>query len=317
MRAARLRPSSIFPAPPSAGVPGDPGLVPGDTVWRLARERLIVLGGPAALCLQAMHPLLAAGVADHSGYRGNTHGRLLNTLQAVLTVTFGDSAQGRAMARRIDRRHSRVKGTLSVDAGGIPAGTRYDATDGQLGLWVHATLVYSALEVERRYLGRFDDADRAAYYDEMKDFAAAFGVPEEVLPATWPEFEAEFAETLDGLVLTDEARQMGLDVLYPRFRPPLPGAGHLTRVFTADLLPPRVRQAYGLRSTPIQAAAFRLLVRVLRPLVPGALAYWPHYSVAVARLSAPPESHAVRRLAPREIPALEQETRERETRRSA
>jgi uncharacterized protein (DUF2236 family) len=287
VKAARLRPSSIFPPPPAPGVPGDPGLVPGDVVWSLARERLIVLGGPAALCLQAMHPLLAAGVADHSAYRGNTHGRLLNTLQAVLTVTFGDTAQGQAMGRRVTRRHQHVNGRLGTDAGTIPAGTRYDATDPELGLWVHATLVYSALEVERRYFGRFDDADRAAYYEQMKDFAHAFGVSDEVLPATYAEFTAVFARTLDGLVLTDEARRIGLDVLYPRFAPPLPGAGHLTRVFTADLLPARVRESFGLRHSRFQAIAFRLFVRAVRPLVPGRLAFWPHYHVAVARLAAP------------------------------
>ena len=287
MRAARLGPSSILPPAPPPGTHGDPGLVPGAVVWGLARERLIVLGGPAALCLQAMHPLLAAGVADHSDYRRDTHSRLRNTLQAVLTVTFGDRAQGRAMAGAIGRRHASVRGRLRTSAGPFAAGTAYDATDPELGLWVHATLVYCAIEVERRYLGRFGDRERAAYYDQMRDFAHAFGVTDDVLPATYQDFRRWFAETLATLALTDEARQMGLDVLTPRFAPPLPGAGHLTRVMTGDLLPPSVCAAYGLRRRPVQAAVLRLLIRRLRRLVPDRFAFWPHYRQALARGATP------------------------------
>src|SRR5439155_10340847 len=46
--------------PPEPGEPGDPGLFgSGSTVWRIGRERALLLGGPAGLLMQIAHPLLA------------------------------------------------------------------------------------------------------------------------------------------------------------------------------------------------------------------------------------------------------------------
>jgi uncharacterized protein (DUF2236 family) len=53
--------------PLPAGTPGDPGLTgPGSVTWRVCRERVVPLGGLSALLLQLAHPLVAAGVAEHS-----------------------------------------------------------------------------------------------------------------------------------------------------------------------------------------------------------------------------------------------------------
>src|SRR5438128_1690298 len=54
---------------PEPGEPGDPGLFgPGSTVWRIGRERALLLGGPAALLMQIAHPLVATAVAAHSDF---------------------------------------------------------------------------------------------------------------------------------------------------------------------------------------------------------------------------------------------------------
>jgi uncharacterized protein (DUF2236 family) len=55
--------------PLPAGTPGDPGLTgPGSITWRVCRERVVPLGGLSALLLQLAHPLVAAGVAEHSSF---------------------------------------------------------------------------------------------------------------------------------------------------------------------------------------------------------------------------------------------------------
>ena len=80
------------------GTPGDPGLIgPEGQVWRVAREKVVLAGGPAALLLQLAHPLVAAGVADHSEFETQPLHRLTNTLTAVLTATFGDRDQAEAI----------------------------------------------------------------------------------------------------------------------------------------------------------------------------------------------------------------------------
>jgi len=80
--------------PLPAGTPGDPGLTgPGSVTWRIARERVVPLGGLSALLLQLAHPLVAAGVAEHSSFHADPTKRLLLTLEMLLVTTFGDIRQ--------------------------------------------------------------------------------------------------------------------------------------------------------------------------------------------------------------------------------
>jgi uncharacterized protein (DUF2236 family) len=54
---------------------GDAGLFgPGSLTWRVNREGVLLLGGGRALLLQVAHPLVAAGVAEHSNYREDPFG---------------------------------------------------------------------------------------------------------------------------------------------------------------------------------------------------------------------------------------------------
>jgi uncharacterized protein (DUF2236 family) len=54
---------------------GDVGLFgPGTVTWRVNREGVLLVGGGATLILQVAHPLVAAGVADHSKYREDPWG---------------------------------------------------------------------------------------------------------------------------------------------------------------------------------------------------------------------------------------------------
>ena len=77
----------------------DPGLFgPDSTVWRIGRERILLAGGPAALLLQIAHPLVAAGVTNHSGFSEDPFLRLRATLDATLRITFGDREQARRAA---------------------------------------------------------------------------------------------------------------------------------------------------------------------------------------------------------------------------
>ena len=50
--------------------PGDPGLFgPGSMTWPVAGDTAVFVGGIRALLVQAAHPEVAAGVAQHSRYR--------------------------------------------------------------------------------------------------------------------------------------------------------------------------------------------------------------------------------------------------------
>src|SRR5205085_5742513 len=113
----------------------DAGLFgPGSLTWRVNREGVLLLGGGRALLLQVAHPLVAAGVAQHSNYREDPFGRLFRTLDTVTTIVFGATPDAHEAAARLRRIHERVKGVADD-------GTPYQATDHDLIMWVHATLV--------------------------------------------------------------------------------------------------------------------------------------------------------------------------------
>ena len=64
---------------------------PGSISWRIDRELLVLAGGSCALLMQAAHPSVAAGVAEHSTYATDPFGRLLRTL----TSSFDLYVRGR------------------------------------------------------------------------------------------------------------------------------------------------------------------------------------------------------------------------------
>jgi uncharacterized protein (DUF2236 family) len=68
----------------------DPGLFgPESITWRVNREGVLLLGGGAALILQVAHPLVGAGVAEHSNYREDPWGRLYRTLDLTTSRSSG------------------------------------------------------------------------------------------------------------------------------------------------------------------------------------------------------------------------------------
>ncbi|MDP9265849.1 MAG: DUF2236 domain-containing protein, partial [Chloroflexota bacterium] len=80
----------------------DEGVFPAGSVSRrLDRELFMLLGGTAALLMQISHPLVAAGVADHSDFRRDPVGRLRRTLDTTLAVVFGDAAAAERAISRI------------------------------------------------------------------------------------------------------------------------------------------------------------------------------------------------------------------------
>jgi uncharacterized protein (DUF2236 family) len=280
---------TFFPPPPPPGRPGDPGILgPGSAAWRVGRERVLLASGPAALLLQVAHPLVAEGVAAHSDFTADPLRRLQGTLDAVLTVTFGDGDQVRDAARHVGRRHRTVTGTLPVATGPLPAGTPYRAHDPDLALWVFATLVWTSVVVTDRFARPLPPAERDAYYRDMTQVAHRFGVPASVLPADWSGLERYVADRVrDVLTVGPTAARLAGQILAPD--PPLLAgpARHLPALLAAGVLPPAVRDAYGLPWRRRERAAFRAARHVSRrvlPLLPPRLRYWPHYLVATARL---------------------------------
>jgi uncharacterized protein (DUF2236 family) len=289
-------PSDEWQRPPEMPT-GAVGLFgPESKSWRLLRENAIsVLGGARALILQVAHPLVGAGVTEHSNYREDPWGRLFRTLEATATIVFGTAEEAETAARQVWRIHGRVRGELPADAGRYQAGTPYEARDPELLMWVHATLVDTALLVYDRYVAPLSLSDRAAYYEEQKLFAAMFGVPRELLPETYTDFARYFDHVVEQELAVTAALQDVVDATLLNPTLPVPArplrrpVAAAVNLQAAATLPPRLREELGLECGPLRlrlAGLSESLVRSVLPLVPGPLREYPKARVAERRLRA-------------------------------
>src|SRR5207253_5273504 len=110
-------------APRKRPVMGQPLFSPSSVFWRVNRELASGLAGPRAVLMQIAHPLIAAGVAEHSRYREHRFARLYRTSVAAAAITFGSREFATRAVNSINRIHQRVHGTLKAQAGVFPPGT--------------------------------------------------------------------------------------------------------------------------------------------------------------------------------------------------
>jgi uncharacterized protein (DUF2236 family) len=244
----------------------DQGLFPPDSVTRrINREQALLVGGGCALLLQIAHPLVAAGVADHSDFRSDPLRRLRRTLDATLGIVFGTTDEAVKCAATVRSVHARVRGTLSEDTGRFPAGTPYRAEDPDLLAWVQATLIDAGVRTYELLFSTLSDADREAYYRETKTVAHMLGLPDGGMPESY----RAFASWYDARVASDEiaigsvARELAGTILAPKLRfVPRPVFAPLS-LMTVGLLPPKVREGYGFRWSGAREAAFRTGARAI------------------------------------------------------
>lgn len=239
----------------------DTGLFPpGSVIRRVDGESALLLGGGRALLMQLAHPLVARGVADHSDFRADPFARLQRTLQATYTIVFGTTEQAHQTAASVNAVHQRVRGD------------GYTAMDPELLLWVHATLVDTALRIHHRFIGSLHQADAEVYYQQSCVIAELLGCPRSDQPEDLAAFRAYVRHMVGTLEVTDEARLLAGAVLSPRVPWVLGPAFGLVRQLTVGLLPPPLRAGYGLSWDPARQAAFTAATTTARQVlsrVPG------------------------------------------------
>jgi uncharacterized protein (DUF2236 family) len=226
---------------------------PDSVAWRVDREVILLAGGSCALLMQAAHPVVAAGVDQHSTYGTDPFGRLRRTLTSSFDVVFGTRSRADAAIRRVNAIHAAVRGQL-------PGGAAYSAADPEALLWVHATLVDTALRIYSRFVGPLSSDEERRYLQEAAEVAERLGV----LPA----------------------RRIARTVLYPNgFVPRLAwDAAHLVSLAT---LPDPLRRQYGIRWSDRRERGVERVAAVTRralPLVPAPLRFVPQARTAERRV---------------------------------
>lgn len=261
-------------------------MAPPSIAARVNAERVSLLAWSRAILLQLAHPLVAAGVDDHSTFRAGRFMaalRLHHTVRAMLSLTFGNDAARDATIATINGIHRRVNGTLREKVGPFPAGTPYSAEDPALLLWVHATLLESIPLVYEQVVAPLSARERDVYCEEATWVPRALGAPEGA-PRTWPELQEYLAQMHQSgvLVVSAQARQLARAVLAPPLATLAWPAAYLNRLVTVGLLPPPVRQQYGFswsRADEIRMSRALAVLRRVRRLTPNALALWPEARV--------------------------------------
>jgi uncharacterized protein (DUF2236 family) len=248
-------------------------------IWRVNREALVTLAGTCALLMQLAHPQVAAGVRDHSRFGEDTAGRLRRTLDLTMTIVFGPRPAALQAVHVINARHRTVNGP------------GYSAMEPELLMWVHATLVYSALQGYPAFIRRLSPVERDGYYQDTKEIGVLLGIPRDMYPRDIDAFDAYLWGMIDrgGVAVGDDARRLARFVLEPR----LPGVPTVAfaplRAITAALLPAPLRDGYDLPFGPAQRATFTACKVALPRLVgiaPKPIRWLPPARGAYRRLGA-------------------------------
>ncbi|MGA7866512.1 MAG: oxygenase MpaB family protein [Stellaceae bacterium] len=273
----------------SATAGGPAGIFgPDSVIWSVDREAAVFLGAGRALLLQLAHPWVAAAITQHSRSLADPIGRFHRTFSIVFTMVFGTTGQALAAARRLHRRHTAISGTLREDVGAFAAGSAYCANDVAALRWVHATLIDTALLSYQLVNPPLSGEDRDRYDEEMRLFAALFGIPKSALPQSWTDF-AQYRDGMfgsDTLAVSSAARSIAAELFGgagTRLRAPF-----WYRALTASLLPPRLRDAFELPYGPSELRSVERVLTVFRnlhPWVPAGLRYVAPYHEALARLA--------------------------------
>ncbi len=249
---------------------------------RINAERLVLAGWSRAILLQLAHPLVAAGVAEHSSFRAGLFQaavRLHHTVAAMRRLTFGAPDEARATLDGIKAIHARVNGTLAAAVGPFPAGTPYSAEDPALVLWVHVTLLESLPLVYDTVVAPLTTSERDAWCRESAPLAHALGAGDDV-PETWAGLQSCIGHFHDSgrIIVGDTARALARDVLAPRLSALVAPARAMNRTVTVGLLPAHIRAQYGFAwhgdDDRRLSRALRVL-RLVRRAMPQAIAHWP------------------------------------------
>ena len=264
-----------FPLAHTLEYRGDPGLFgPNSVTWPVLGDTAAFVGGIRALLVQAAHPEVMAGVADHSRYREDPLGRLSRTAAYVTATAFGARPEVERAVEMVRGAHRPVRGISHRDRA-------YSAAKPELAAWVHNALTDSFLTAYRTFgPNPLTEAQADEFVIEQTAVGRLLGA--EPLPrrahdlSRWLEHHPEVG------------RSPGLSVAVDFLgTPPLPW--HVSVAYrvlfeaAVATIGPRLRAVLGLQARPGAIAAGRVAIASLR----WSLGASPSWNLALVRIGAP------------------------------
>ena len=161
--------------------------------------------------------------------------------------------------------------------------------DPELLLWVQATLIVTSVEAYQRWVRPLRDDERERFWQEARSVGTRIGIPLDRSPEDWQSLERYWEQMLasDGPIqVTPTARALAPMIVRPPL-PHVPGAAIEALVLPGlALLPPRIREAFGIEWSPGRqrlSAAFGAAVRAWTSVVPASLRSMPQARDAFGR----------------------------------
>ena len=263
-------------------------LGPESITWEMCRERALLVGGGRALLLQAAHPLVGAGIHQHSGFQSDPWRRLQRTSDFYLGLVYAKKNELEAFSRWLDRAHQGVQGVG-------PDGQTYSADRPDLMLWVQATLADSVAWAWQQIWGPMSEAELEQYWQEQILLGQAIGIEMERLPDTWGGFQQWFEQQCQELAPNAASGSVlehlhDLPVALPGipvvlWQAGLPLGRSVSRQALAAGLPEPLRSRSGITWTPERQKAWNRTCRQLRvalSVIPSSIRHSKHARKALA-----------------------------------
>lgn len=244
---------------------------PGNAGERLAADWRLLLVVGTGLVIQVSHPVIGAGVGEHSTYRSDPFGRAMRSVWPVLAmVMFEDAGYGADMREM----HRGIGGT---DA----QGRSYHAWNAEAAFLVTASAGWLSERYAELFGTPLTEDERKEVFHAWRRAALSFGVPATQVPADLASFEVWWDRLVEERL---EDHPTAHDVLATLRRPVAPPrvprllwrpvgrlVGETAHFVTIGTLPPVLRDRLGYvwtRSDERKLRAFGRVVRVVDRLLP-------------------------------------------------
>lgn len=238
-----------------------------EEIKQIVQEAILLAGGAAAILLQVAEPGVGRGVNEHSNFAYRPLDRLRTTMTYVYCMAFGSRDEKKAVIEMVHRAHAPVNGP------------DYNANDPTLQLWVAATLYGVGIDIYQRVFGLMDEQTSEAIYREYSILATSLRVPPGMWPPTRKAFWEYWDHQIESMEITPHAQNVAKDLLWNKKAPiAIRAVLPLVRLTTAQMLPPRIRDAYGLKTNKLRQGTYKFTLgftKATYPCLPKGIRTYP------------------------------------------